>query len=170
MAEFVAAKVRHDCIAVRCFGIAGKLCAFGRDYDAEVTPAGVPRLDRFGDFIDVKWQLRNEDDIRTATNAAGKDYPAGECAEVKPEFAGSALHPGCTHELCATSGYGERPRRSPGGWASLHRFHRQRKWGSPKPPQFIDRKWLPTLDTLRNFLLVPAGNARTSPKMCVAEL
>lgn len=33
----------------------------------------------------------------------------------------------------------------------------KRKWGSPKPPQFIDRKWLPSLDNLRNFLLLAAA-------------
>src|SRR5208282_2320158 len=56
----------------------GKLCAFGRDNDAEISSARVALPDQFGNLINIEWNFRDQDYIGAAGDPAiGRDPARG---------------------------------------------------------------------------------------------
>src|SRR5437870_5342473 len=50
--------------------------AFGHDHNRAKVAGGMPRLDRGGDFFVIEWDLRDENDVGAAGDAAVQGDPA----------------------------------------------------------------------------------------------
>ena len=77
MPEFVRSQIAHHRGAMLAINVAGKSCAFGDYYDAEITSATVPQSYALSDFFKIEGLLRNQDHIGTTGNAAIQSNPAG---------------------------------------------------------------------------------------------